>query len=68
VHYYERCVIGGPDSFVIGIEDIAQFDVAIRRKLVREIAGMFNASARVSYRSPVGQIADCYAFGYAPGR
>ncbi|WP_281407757.1 MULTISPECIES: DUF1194 domain-containing protein [unclassified Mesorhizobium] len=37
--YYEHCVIGGPDAFVIGIDDLAMFEVAIRRKLLLEIAG-----------------------------
>lgn len=36
--YYEDCVIGGPGSFVVTVEDPSQFAVAIRRKLVLEIA------------------------------
>ena len=38
--YYEDCVIGGPGAFMIAIDDIARFEVAIRRKLVLEIAGL----------------------------
>jgi len=38
--YYEDCVIGGPGAFMITIDDIARFEVAIRRKLVLEIAGL----------------------------
>jgi hypothetical protein len=38
--YYEDCVIGGPGAFMITVDDIARFEVAIRRKLVLEIAGL----------------------------
>jgi hypothetical protein len=37
--YYEDCVIGGPGAFMITIDDATRFAVAIRRKLVLEIAG-----------------------------
>src|SRR5438876_10857320 len=37
--YYEDCVIGGPGSFVIPIQERPQFKEAIRTKLVLEIAG-----------------------------
>lgn len=36
--YYRNCVIGGPGSFVIAINDWAEFPAAIRRKLLLEIA------------------------------
>ena len=36
--YYEDCVVGGPDSFMIAIHDVKQFVDATRTKLVREIA------------------------------
>jgi hypothetical protein len=36
--YYEDCVIGGPGSFVVSVNDPAQFAETIRRKLVLEIA------------------------------
>jgi Protein of unknown function (DUF1194) len=38
--YYEHCVVGGSEAFVIGIDDISQFESTIRRKLIREIAGV----------------------------
>jgi Protein of unknown function (DUF1194) len=38
--YYEDCVIGGPGAFVIPVEDTSRFAMAIRRKLVLEIAGV----------------------------
>ncbi|MBB4382682.1 DUF1194 domain-containing protein [Bradyrhizobium sp. SBR1B] len=37
--YYEDCVIGGPDSFVVPITDREGFKEAIRTKLVLEVAG-----------------------------
>jgi hypothetical protein len=38
--YYEDCVIGGPGAFMITVDDPARFELAIRRKLVLEIAGL----------------------------
>lgn len=37
--YYDRCVTGGPGSFVIAVGDWAEFPTAIRRKFLLEIAG-----------------------------
>ena len=37
--YYEDCVIGGPGSFVVPIQDRDRFREAIRTKLVMEVAG-----------------------------
>jgi hypothetical protein len=36
--YFQKCVIGGPGSFVIAVNDWAEFPTAIRRKLLLEIA------------------------------
>lgn len=36
--YYRDCVIGGPGAFVVVVRSASQFDEAIRRKLVLEIA------------------------------
>ena len=36
--YYEDCVIGGPDAFMVTIRDTRSFVDATRSKLVREIA------------------------------
>lgn len=38
--YYQNCVVGGPGSFVIPVENVTKFEIAIRRKLVLEIAGL----------------------------
>ncbi|MEH2509537.1 hypothetical protein V1291_000891 [Nitrobacteraceae bacterium AZCC 1564] len=37
--YYEDCVIGGPGSFVVAIQDHDKFKEAIRTKLLLEVAG-----------------------------
>ena len=37
--YYEDCVIGGPGSFMIPIQEREKFKEATRTKLVLEIAG-----------------------------
>lgn len=39
VAYYEREVIGGPDAFVEPVTALDLFPEAIRRKLIREVAG-----------------------------
>jgi hypothetical protein len=38
--YYEDCVIGGPGAFLIPVHDMTQFGLAVRRKLLLEIAGL----------------------------
>jgi hypothetical protein len=38
--YYEDCVIGGPGAFIIPVHDMSQLALAIRRKLLLEIAGL----------------------------
>ena len=45
--YYRRCVIGGPASFVIPVNDWAQFPEAVRRKLILEIGGLTPEEPRV---------------------
>lgn len=37
--YYKECVVGGPGSFTIPVNDWTQFPEAVRRKLVIELAG-----------------------------
>lgn len=37
--YYKNCVIGGPRSFVIPVQEWSAFPEAVRRKLVLELAG-----------------------------
>ncbi|MDX8466326.1 DUF1194 domain-containing protein [Mesorhizobium sp. VK23B] len=64
--YYEHCVIGGPDAFVIGIDDLVMFEVAIRRKLLLEIAGLPTQPRPVSYTQPSPPAFDCSMPGTVP--
>jgi hypothetical protein len=45
--YYTDCVIGGPGAFVIPVREAGEFRTATRRKLLLEIAGLPEPSARV---------------------
>ncbi len=38
--YYRESVIGGPGAFVVVAEDFTSFGAAVKRKLIREIAGL----------------------------
>jgi hypothetical protein len=38
--YFRESVIGGPGAFMIPAEDFEAFGQAVRRKLIREIAGV----------------------------
>jgi hypothetical protein len=60
--YYTRCVIGGPGAFVIPVKGWVQFEDAVRRKLVQEIASvptrperMIRAQADAPYDCLVGE-------------
>lgn len=46
--YYEDCVIGGPGSFIVPVDNADQFAAAIRRKLVLEIAAAPSPAAEPS--------------------
>jgi len=37
--YYEKCVIGGPEAFIVSAEGFDDFARAVHKKLIREIAG-----------------------------
>src|SRR5215207_4204867 len=39
--YYQDCVIGGPGAFILPVREARHFAEAVRTKLVREIAGVF---------------------------
>lgn len=45
--YYENCVIGGPGSFVIPVNNWDQFAEAVRRKLVLEIGRLEPSQPKV---------------------
>ncbi len=45
--YYAACVIGGTGAFMVPVYDWAEFEDAVRRKLVLEIAGLPSSPARI---------------------
>lgn len=59
--YYTACVIGGTGAFVVPVTDWAEFEDAVRRKLVLEIAGpparLWRAQARAKapYNCLIGE-------------
>jgi hypothetical protein len=57
--YYEDCVIGGPGAFMIAVTDAANFETAIRRKLVTEISGLPAKVMRAADVTDNGPKADC---------
>jgi Protein of unknown function (DUF1194) len=56
--YYADCVIGGPGSFVLPVDDPNQLAEAIRQKLVLEIAGTPPRLTTVAETRPAPRI-DC---------
>ena len=56
--YYADCVIGGPGSFVLPVDDPSQLADAIRQKLVLEIAGAPPRLTTVAETRPAPRI-DC---------
>jgi hypothetical protein len=56
--YYEDCVIGGPGAFILPVREKAQLAMAIRRKLVLEIAGTPSSLIQVAATRPEPRI-DC---------
>jgi hypothetical protein len=50
--YYRENVTGGPDAFLITVEDFHSFADAITRKLVAEIAGISDTGSRRLARLP----------------
>ncbi|BAV50868.1 hypothetical protein MesoLj113a_65610 [Mesorhizobium sp. 113-1-2] len=66
--YYESCVIGGSDAFVVTVENTAGFANAIRKKLVNEIAGLPAFVQPATYRSRSRPVVDCDTIGETPGR
>ena len=56
--YFEQCVVGGVDSFVMTVTDSARIGVTILRKLIREIAAMTPPSVHWPAEAYAPQI-DC---------
>jgi hypothetical protein len=63
--YYEDCVIGGLGAFVMPLTDPAQFSVAMRRKLVLEIAARSSPVVPVAFAVAGGDGAACDDGGVA---
>ncbi len=59
--YYKACVTGGPASFVIPIRDIDEFEPAIRRKLILEIASVPSAIMPAATLNQSAPNVDCGA-------
>jgi len=65
--YYEDCVIGGPGSFMIAVRNTAEFETAIRRKLVLEIASLPATVVPVAETYRAAPRVDCLAGERARG-
>jgi len=52
-HYYAECVTGGPGSFVLPVNGIAEFATAVRRKLILEVSGVAPSPTPVAMRQPI---------------
>ena len=66
--YFERCVIGGPDAFAIGVTETAMFATAVRRKLVREISMNVGQVIYAAYTARSDRTVDCNVIAQLPGR
>jgi Protein of unknown function (DUF1194) len=66
--YYQDCVIGGAGAFVIAVDEVDDFEPAIRTKLTTEIAEMHPLTQRVAYVSKHPLAVDCEARGSRRGR
>ncbi len=69
VGYYSVCVIGGPGAFVLPINKVEEFEVAIRHKLVLEVAALPAAQIiPVSAEAPVDCLVGEKARDFFTGR
>jgi hypothetical protein len=57
--YYEACVIGGPGAFMVTVFDMETFAVAIRQKLILEIAGRTPWKQVAQAPGEVPDVIDC---------
>jgi len=65
--YYRDCVIGGPGAFIVVARSFDEFGLAIRRKLISEIAGLTfpagGAHAREAQLVPAAALSRVCDFG-----
>lgn len=54
--YYEGCVIGGPRSFLVVANSFAEFDEAVRKKLLQEIASIDPGGKRMGSDVPARRL------------
>jgi hypothetical protein len=57
--YYRDCVVGGPGSFTLAVTAIDQFEIAIRRKLIQEIAAAQPHVIPIAQDEEANQTSDC---------
>jgi hypothetical protein len=57
--YYEDCVIGGAGAFAMPVGDLSLFMVAIRRKLILEIAAVPPRVVPAAFVDRSGPTVDC---------
>ena len=73
VRYYFDCVVGGPGSFVLPVRRASEFSLAIRRKLILEVAAVpparvIQAAAEEPTDCLIGErMRELYADPYYPG-
>ena len=59
VSYYRYCVIGGPHAFVLSVGDMGDFEMAVRKKFVAEIAGPPSSIVLVAQDAGAYAQSDC---------
>jgi len=57
--YYAACVIGGTGSFLVPVRDLAEFKLAIRRKLLLEISGIASPARIIPVQNTQDDGFDC---------
>jgi hypothetical protein len=66
--YYEDCVIGGPESFLVPVAGMGRLREAILMKLVQEIAGATLPDAPRAHRAVYRAKVECLGAWQVPGR
>ncbi len=59
--YYRDCVIGGPGAFMIAVRERSQFAEAIKTKIIREVAGLPEATIVPIQAAPEPRRTNCAA-------
>jgi hypothetical protein len=59
VSYYKHCVIGGPHAFVLAVGDMGDFEMAVRKKFVAEIAGPPSSIVLAAHDAGAHALFDC---------